>query len=138
VAPGGLIGRVINVTPNTSKVMLLSDPMSRIGITISRSRNMGFLKGKAIKQGVMEFFESDPNVKVGDVVVTSAYSQIVPPGIPVGKVVSVDMNKSPAPEAILEFFAPISSLEWVIVYRNQKLNSESNKTSNSSIELPTN
>ena len=138
VAPGGLIGRVINVTPNTSKVMLLSDPMSRIGITISRSRNMGFLKGKAIEQGVIEFFESDPNVKVGDVVVTSAYSQIVPPGIPIGKVISVDMNKAPAPEAILEFFAPISSLEWVVVYRNQKLNFESNKTANPSIELPKN
>ncbi len=45
VAPGGLIGRVISVTPNSSKVMLLSDPASRIGVTISRNRNMGFLKG---------------------------------------------------------------------------------------------
>jgi rod shape-determining protein MreC len=120
VAPGGLIGRVISVTPNTSKVMLLSDPMSRIGVTISRNRNMGFLKGNTTEQGIMEFFESDPKVKVGDVVVTSSYSQILPAGLPVGKVVSVDMNKAPSPEAIIEFFAPISAVEWVIIYPNKK------------------
>jgi len=122
VAPGGLIGRVISVTPNSSKVMLLSDPASRIGVTISRNRNMGFLKGdKDTKErGIMEFFESDPKVKVGDVVITSSYSQIVPEGLAVGKIVSVDMNKAPSPEAIIEFFAPIYSLEWVIIYPNQK------------------
>lgn len=120
VAPGGLIGRVISVTPSTSKVMLLSDPMSRIGVTITRSRNMGFLKGNSTEQGVMEFFESDPKVKVGDMVVTSTYSQLVPEGLPIGKVISVDMNKAPSPEAIVELFAPISSLEWVIIYPNQK------------------
>jgi len=130
LAPGGLVGRVMSVTPNTSTVILLTDPMSRIGVTISRSRNMGFLKGDARDQGLMEFFESDPNVKVGDVVVTSAYSQIVPEGLPIGKVVSVDMNKAPAPEAIIEFFASISTLEWVIVYPNQKLDPESNQNSN--------
>lgn len=120
VAPGGLIGRVISMTPSTSKVMLLSDPMSRIGVTISRSRNMGFLKGNSTEQGIMEFFESDPKVKVGDAVVTSSYSQLVPEGLPIGKVVSVDMNKAPSPEAIVEFFASIPSVEWVIIYPNQK------------------
>lgn len=126
VTPGGLVGRVLSVTPNTSKIMLISDPMSRIGVTISRSRNMGFLKGNSTENGVMEFFESDPNVKVGDKVVTSAYSQIVPAGLAVGKVASVDMNKAPAPEAVIEFFAPISSLEWVIVYPNSETKSRQN------------
>lgn len=138
LAPGGLVGRVMSVTPNTSTVILLTDPMSRIGVTISRSRNMGFLKGDARDQGLMEFFESDPNVKVGDVVVTSAYSQIVPEGLPIGKVVSVDMNKAPAPEAIVEFFASMSTLEWVIVYPNQKLSAESNQNSNGATELQLN
>ncbi len=57
---------------------------------------------------------------MGDVVITSSYSQIVPEGLAVGKIVSVDMNKAPSPEAIIEFFAPIYSLEWVIIYPNQK------------------
>lgn len=122
--PGGLVGRVVSVTASSSKIMMISDPMSRIGVTISRSRNMGFLKGNATEKGVMEFFESDPNVKVGDVVVTSAYSQIVPAGWAIGKVASVDMNKAPAPEAVIEFFAPISALEWVVVYPNPEIKPE--------------
>jgi rod shape-determining protein MreC len=30
------------------------------------------------------------------------------------------MNKAPSPEAIVEFFASVSSVEWVIIYPNQK------------------
>ena len=68
----------------------------------------------------MEFFENVPNVKPGDVVSTSSYSQLFPPGLPVGKVVSVDMNKTPAPEAVVEFSAPMNSLEWAVVYPHSK------------------
>lgn len=120
MGPGGLVGRVSHVTPNTSKVLLVSDPNSRIGVAVSRTREMGFLRGKSDSEGVMEFFGNIPKVKPGDIVVTSAFSQLVPAGWPVGKVVSVDPNKAPAPEAVIEFFVPIGSLEWVVIYPNQK------------------
>ncbi len=120
MGPGGLVGRVSHVTPNTSKVLLVSDPNSRMGVAVSRTREMGFLRGKNDNEGVMEFFENIPTVKVGDVVVTSAFSQLVPAGWPVGKVISVDPNKVPAPEAAIEFFVPLGSLEWVVVYPNLK------------------
>ncbi len=45
MAPGGVVGRVTSVTPNTSRVILLSDPSSRVGVTISRSRFMGYIRG---------------------------------------------------------------------------------------------
>ncbi len=120
MGPGGLVGRVTHVTPHTSKVLLVSDPSSRIGVAVSRTREMGFLRGKNDNEGVMEFFENIPKVKAGDIVVTSAFSQLVPAGWPVGKVISVDPHKAPAPEAIIEFFVPIGSLEWVVVYPNLK------------------
>ncbi|OCQ94627.1 rod shape-determining protein MreC [Oscillatoriales cyanobacterium USR001] len=123
MSPGGVVGRVINVTPNTSLVILISDPTSRVGVAVSRSRHMGFLKGKGDKsknRAVMEFFDNVPNVKPGDVVSTSSFSQLYPPGLPVGIVESLDMNKSPAPEAIIVFSAPINSLEWVVVYPHKE------------------
>lgn len=43
---GGLIGRVKSVTPNTSLVLLISDPSSQMGVGISRTRHMGFMRGK--------------------------------------------------------------------------------------------
>lgn len=115
-APGGLVGRVIGVTPNTSRVLLISDPSSQIGVTISRSRYMGFLQGQSASYAVMQFFDKVPDVRRGDVVSTSPYSQIFPSGLPVGRVKSVNMNKSPAPEAVIALSAPIPDLEWVVVY----------------------
>jgi rod shape-determining protein MreC len=118
LSPGGLVGRITNVTLNTSQVLLLSDPSSRVGVSISRSRYMGFMRGKSGNRAVMEFFEKVPDVRRGDVVSTSSFSQLFPAGIPVGRVESVDLNKSPAPEAVIELSAPINYLEWAVVYPN--------------------
>jgi rod shape-determining protein MreC len=112
---GGLVGRVVEVTPNTSRVLLISDPSSRVGVTISRTRYMGFIKGNSSQTALMEFYAKVSDVQVGDVVVTSTVSSIFPPGIPIGKVISVDLNKSPAPQATIEFIAPLDFLEWVTV-----------------------
>lgn len=117
---GGIVGRVIQVTPNTSRVLLISDPTSQVGVTISRSRYMGYIRGQAANRVIMEFFDKVPDVRPGDVVSTSSYSQLFPPGLPVGVVESVNMNKSPAPEAVIELSAPISQLEWVMVHDNPK------------------
>lgn len=116
MAPGGVVGRVTSVTPNTSRVLLLSDPSSRIGVTISRSRFMGYMRGQSTSHAVMEFFDKVPDVRRGDVVSTSALSQLFPAGMPVGRIESVNLNKSPAPEATIELSAPVSFLEWAVVY----------------------
>lgn len=115
-APGGLVGRVVSVTPNTSRVLLISDPTSQIGVTISRSRYMGFLRGQSAGRAVLQFFDKVPDVRRGDAIATSPYSQIFPAGIPIGRIESVNMRKSPAPEAIISLSAPIPYLEWVVVY----------------------
>lgn len=116
---GGLVGRVIQVTPNTSRVLLISDPTSQVGVAISRSRSMGYMRGQSANRAVMEFFDKVPDVRPGDAVSTSSFSQLFPAGLPVGTVESINLNKSPAPEAIIELSAPISFLEWVIVYPGQ-------------------
>jgi rod shape-determining protein MreC len=116
VAPGGLVGRVVSVTPRTSRVLLIGDPNSRAGVVISRSRNMGFIRGQSSNKAVMQFFDKVPDVRLGDVVATSSVSQLFPSALPVGRVESVNLDKSPAPEAVIEIAAPISNLEWVMVY----------------------
>jgi rod shape-determining protein MreC len=116
MAPGGVVGRVTAITPNTSRVLLLSDPSSRVGVTISRSRNMGYLRGQSANRAIMEFFDKVPDVRKGDVVSTSTFSQLFPAGLPIGRVESVNLSKSPAPEAVIELTAPISFLEWSVIY----------------------
>ncbi len=117
-APGGLVGRVIGVTPNTSRVLLVSDVTSQVGVTVSRSRYTGLLKGQSSTRAVMQFFDKVPDVRPGDFVATSPYSQIFPAGIPVGRVEKIDLTKSPAPEATIALTSPLNYLEWVFVYTN--------------------
>ena len=114
-ATGGLVGRIVSVTPHTSRVLLISDPTSQVGVVLSRSRYMGSLRGST-SLAIMQFFDKVPDVHRGDVVSTSAYSQIFPSGLPIGRVESVNLRKSPAPEAVVSLFAPIPYLEWVVVY----------------------
>lgn len=117
---GGLVGRITRVTPNTSQVLLVSDPTSKVGVGIIRSRQMGFMKGQGNDTAVMEFFDDVPDIKVGDFVSTSAYSQLFPAGWPVGTVESINLTNTPAPEAIVKLSAPLNILEWVNVYPNKQ------------------
>ncbi|MGK7872161.1 MAG: rod shape-determining protein MreC [Xenococcaceae cyanobacterium] len=113
---GGLVGRVVHVTPHTSRVLLISDPTSRVGATISRNRYMGFIQGQGSQIAVMQFFEKVPDVRPGDIVTTSSVSRLFPSGLPIGRVKSINLDKGPAPEAIIELTAPLGYLEWVIAH----------------------
>ncbi|WP_267384165.1 rod shape-determining protein MreC [Cyanobacterium sp. uoEpiScrs1] len=112
---GGIIGRVVDVTIHTSRVLLVSDPTSRVGATVSRSRTMGLVEGKGSQIVVMRFFEKVPKVHPGDIITTSPVSRIFPGGLPIGRVESVNFEGSPAPQAVIKLTAPINDLEWAII-----------------------
>ena len=114
--PGGLAGRVTAVTPHTARVLLLSDPTSQVGAKVSRSRSAGYIQGRSGVQATMKFFDKAPDVKPGDVIVTSSFSQLFPAGVPIGRVASIDLDISPAPEAAIQLSVPISQLEWVVIH----------------------
>lgn len=115
-ADGGLVGLIETVTPNTSRVLLISDLKSQVGVTVSRTGAKGVLRGDSSAEAVLEFYEKVPNVKPGDVVTTSTYSQKFPSGLAVGRVKSLDLKKLPASVAKVELFPPVRSLDWVTVY----------------------
>ena len=120
VGPGGLVGRVSYVSPNSSQILLVSDPNSQVGVVISRSRYTGMLKGQSQNTAILEFFERDPDAKVGDIVHTSQFSTLYPENVPVGRIRSINLDKQPSPEAIVEFSTPLGLLEYVKVYPFQE------------------
>ena len=116
-AEGGLVGIVESVTSHTSRVLLISDSSSRVGVTVNRTAAKGVLRGNSSSgEAELEFYEKVPNVKIGDFVTTSTYSQKFPPDLAVGKIKSLDLKRLPASVAIVELSPPISSLDWVMVY----------------------
>ncbi|MFN9647931.1 MAG: rod shape-determining protein MreC, partial [Pseudanabaena sp.] len=96
--------------------LLVSDPNSQVGVIVSRSRFSGMLKGQSQNTAILEFFERDPDVKVGDIVHTSQFSTLFPENVPVGRIKSINLDKQPSPEAIVEFSSPLGLLEYVRVY----------------------
>ena len=120
MAPGGLIGRVVSVTPTTATVALLTDPSSRVGVWVARTQRHGLLTGGATSRPLLRFLDKDPQVRAGDVVVTSPASTLVPPNLTVGVIQSVDDKAVPAPEAVVQLSAPVDAVDWVqVVTRGQ-------------------
>jgi rod shape-determining protein MreC len=122
LSDGGLVGRVSAVTAHTSQVLLATDPSSSIGVLVSRNRQMGYIQGSNDRSDrlTLQFLDKNPGVKIGDVVVTSTVSQRFPSGLVVGKIVKLDLDKIPAPQATVQLTAPINALEWVRIYEPHK------------------
>ncbi|WP_030008137.1 rod shape-determining protein MreC [Picosynechococcus sp. NKBG042902] len=124
---GGLVGRVVQVTPHSSRVALVSDLNQQVGVMLSRSRFQGYLRGQNDpQQAQMVFYEKVPDVKVGDMVTTSNLSTLYAPGLPIGRIAAIDFNAGPAPIATVELTVPLGSLEWVLVapFEQKPLNFE--------------
>ncbi len=116
-AEGGLVGIVESVSFNTSRVLLISDFSSRVGVTVNRTGAKGFLRGKSSAgEAELEFYEKVPNVKINDFVTTSTYSQKFPADLAVGRIKSLDLKRLPASVATVELSPSIRSLDWVMVY----------------------
>tara|TARA_Y100001968_G_scaffold105292_2_gene95168 strand:+ start:318 stop:923 length:606 start_codon:yes stop_codon:yes gene_type:complete len=116
-APGGLLGIVQTVTPNTSRVKLLTAPGSRIGVWIAEKKRHGILFGTGSNRPTLELLNKDLNIKPGDLVSTSPSSSILPPNILIGVVQSINYESLPAPKAIVQLSAEPAAIDWVQVHK---------------------
>ncbi len=87
----GLVGRVIEVGPNTASVLMLTDQNSGVGARVQRvgSRATGVCKGDNSGLLSMVYLPSDADIKPGDVVVTSGLGGVFPLGLFIGVVKDV-------------------------------------------------
>lgn len=85
----GVIGKTVEVSENASIVQLITDTNYRLSVRILPSGATGILR--FLRDGFGQIREVQKNVKVqiGDKVVTSGFSDIYPPGLPVGSVSGV-------------------------------------------------
>jgi rod shape-determining protein MreC len=92
---GGLMGQVVEVHPNTSIVLLLTDPDHAVPVAIARNgiRLVAYGRGDRIELANVPM---SSDVKVGDVVVTSGLGGRFPPGFPVGTIAKLQPNESRA------------------------------------------
>lgn len=87
VTADGLAGIVQTVDSASSQLLLLSSPQIRFGAIVHRSPPpAGLIRGESVTRMVLEIIDVSIQVKVGDIVLTSGHSDIIPAGIPVGLV----------------------------------------------------
>ncbi len=91
VAADGLVGIVQTADANTAQVQLLSSPPPfKIGAKVLRDPPaVGLLHGESIDRLTVEFMDLNTPIEVGDWVVTSGLSELIPADIPIGRVVQV-------------------------------------------------
>jgi rod shape-determining protein MreC len=68
---GGLVGRVVAVTANEARVRLISDPTMRIAVRVQRTGETGVLTGRGSGPMMLEMFNTDARLEVGDLLVTA-------------------------------------------------------------------
>ncbi|MDX1539944.1 MAG: rod shape-determining protein MreC [Geminicoccaceae bacterium] len=89
----GLVGRVIEVGRNSSRLLLLTDFNSKIPAMVEPSRDQALLAGDNSREPGLVFLPLNPRVSVGDRVVTSGRGGLLPPGLPIGVVRAIDEDK---------------------------------------------
>ncbi|MEV2276733.1 rod shape-determining protein MreC [Nocardiopsis sp. NPDC049922] len=95
----GLVGRVVEVGPTTSTVVLATDVASAVGARLEATRKIGVVRGGTVPGGpdaelTLELFDMEAPVEAGDRVVTLGSHAGAPfvPGVPVGMVEEVQSS----------------------------------------------
>jgi len=116
VSPQGLVGKVVESTESSSKILLINDPSQGVSSIVQRSRQEGLVSGTLSGNLIMRYLPDDADVVVGDIVVTSEISQIYPKGLLIGKVITVGRDFSGLCRyAIVKPSAPLFNIEEVLV-----------------------
>ena len=118
LAPQGIVGRIVGVYPEYSKVMLIVDRKSSADAMVQRTRVRGMLKGKGGNRCSLEFVPKNSDVQVGDLVLASGLVGLYPKGLVFGKVTAAN-KKNPGVFQEIEVTpnVDLSSLEEVLVIK---------------------
>lgn len=120
VTPGGIVGRVITLSPWTAQVMLITDERAAAGAVVGQlgqSNALGSVKGLG-QNGLLEmrYVSGLEVVNPGDYVLTTGQDSIYPPGLNVGEVVEVKPGTATVPLTIyIKPGARLNALEEVAV-----------------------
>jgi len=82
----GLVGRIAGTAPTMTRVLLLTDPSSRVPVILQPSGQRAMLVGDNSAAPLIDFIEAPEQVRAGDRVVTSGNGGVFPAGLLAGQV----------------------------------------------------
>lgn len=121
IADQGLVGHIISVDANTSKVEVIVDPASAVSCTISTNRENIMCRGILDSSSTLKaiYIPTDATLVPGENVETSGLGGIYQKGILIGTIQEVINTKNPLDRyAIIKTAVDFSTLETVLVITN--------------------
>jgi rod shape-determining protein MreC len=117
ITPDGIVGKVKEVFPQSSQVLLINDHDSGAGVILESSRLQGIVKGTSLGELQIVDIMSDEKVEPGEHVVTSGGDRIYPKGYAVGTVISStpDRDNDPFLAIKIKPAANLNRLEEVLI-----------------------
>ena len=117
ITPDGIVGKVRDVFPTTSQVLVINDQTSGAGVILETTRIRGILRGNAVGQPEIVGVMSDNRIKPGEKVLTAGGDQIFPRGLPVGVVDKVvpDPTRDSFIDVIVKPAAQLDRLDEVLI-----------------------
>lgn len=115
ISPRGVVGRVVEVGRYSSRILLITDPSSKVGVLVQRNRQGGILVGMPDGKCKMIYIALDSDVMPGDKVITAGSGAVFPKDLLVGQVAQV--GKEPGllyKYAIVKTAEDLSRLEEVL------------------------
>ena len=93
---GGLVGQVVNVSPNFSQVMSLLHVQNKVNVLVKKSKNSGTLSwdGKDPRFLTLSGIPKSDSLSKGDTILTGNYSLSFPPGHLVGTIAEIIPDNS--------------------------------------------
>lgn len=121
IGESGLAGRVVEVSLQTAKVMLLNDPDSSVSAFLQRTREEGLISGNIAGTLQMRYLDKDSDVAIGDVILTSGLTRNYPPGLLIGRVIGINDDPHGLDKrCLVEPFVNLKSIEEVLVITGSK------------------
>lgn len=90
----GLVGRVVQVFPTSSRILLLNNKSISVSCLDKRSRVVGMLNWERGNLFRLEYIGSEEDVQQGDTLITSGLGRVLPKGFPVGTVLEVSDDRT--------------------------------------------
>lgn len=118
---GGVVGVIINVSPNFSQVLSLLHTKSRVPAVLKKTNTTGTIKWEVEDPRflILEGVSKDVDVKKGDTVLTSQYAYNYPPGYIIGRIAGMNTNKATGfYELKVRSAVNFSSVQQVFVIEN--------------------
>ena len=93
ITPAGIVGKVVDVYPVSSFVLLITDPTFAAGVISQKNRVHGTLKGQGHSTVKVDYVQNEEKVDQGEFFYTSGDDRIFPKGLPVGEATVVREGK---------------------------------------------